>query len=298
MIVDRTGRFVGLFYVLIAAVLFGSAFTLAKEPLKSINSLMLSSVVYLISGASLLPAAFRSPLKITEKRQVAILVIIAILGAAVAPLLLFLGLEQTEPTDAAILINGEIIFTIIFAWIFFGERASDLRSIASIILVIIGLGLATTDLRISGTLFQYKPGNIMILAATVCWALDNNISRRYLMTANIGPASLAMIKSFMGGSILFVASVLLGRVSLAFPVSLWPQIIFMSVFGFGYALLFFLKGLKKIGTVRTMMVFSLTPIFGIVIAILVTGASISYLQVFATALIIFGIIMINRNAKR
>jgi drug/metabolite transporter (DMT)-like permease len=46
-----------------------------------------------------------------------------------------------------------------------------------------------------------------------------------------------------------------------------------------------------------MIVFSMTPIFGIVIAILATGASISYIQVFATALIIFGIIMINRKAS-
>jgi drug/metabolite transporter (DMT)-like permease len=297
MIGDKTGRFMGLIYVLISAILFGSAFTLAKEPLKSVNSLMLSSIVYLISGASLMPVAFRSPFKIKGKKQIATIVIIAILGAAVAPLLLFFGLEQTEPTDAAILVNGEIIFTILFAWIFFGEKASDLRSIASIILVITGLVLATTELRISGTLFQFKAGNIMILAATVCWALDNNISRRFLFTSNIDPAPLAMIKSFLGGSILFVASVLLGRASLEFPIILWPQIIFMSVFGFGYALLFFLKGLKKIGTVRTMIVFSLTPIFGIVIAIIATGASISYIQVFATALIIFGIIMINRKAS-
>jgi len=297
MIGDKTGRFMGLIYVLISAILFGSAFTLAKEPLKSVNSLMLSSIVYLISGASLMPVAFRSPFKIKGKKQIATIVIIAILGAAVAPLLLFFGLEQTEPTDAAILVNGEIIFTILFAWIFFGEKASDLRSIASIILVITGLVLATTELRISGTLFQFKAGNIMILAATVCWALDNNISRRFLVTSNIDPAPLAMIKSFLGGSILSGASVLLGRASLEFPIILWPQIIFMSVFGFGYALLFFLKGLKKIGTVRTMIVFSLTPIFGIVIAIIATGASISYIQVFATALIIFGIIMINRKAS-
>lgn len=115
------------------------------------------------------------------------LVIIAVLGAADAPLLLFLGLEQIESTDAAILINGELIFTVIFAWLLFGEWSKDARTIISIILVVVGLGLATTDLRISGTLFQYKPGNLMILMAIVSWALDNNISRRFLQSTNIGP---------------------------------------------------------------------------------------------------------------
>jgi drug/metabolite transporter (DMT)-like permease len=44
-----------------------------------------------------------------------------------------------------------------------------------------------------------------------------------------------------------------------------------------------------------MMVFSLTPIFGIIVAVFTTGSSISYLQIFATALIICGIIMISKT---
>lgn len=293
----KTGKYVGLFYVLCASIMFGSAFTLAKEPLRSINSLTLSSLVYLISGVCLLPTILRSPIRISRKKDIGILLIIAILGAAVAPLLLFLGLEQTQPTDAAILINGEIIFTVIFAWLLFGEWSKDARTIFSMILVVIGLGLATTDLRISETLFQYKPGNLMILMATVCWALDNNISRRFLQSTNIGPSSLAMVKSLLGGSILLAATVLAGRVDFVFPTSLWPQIVFLAAFAFGYALLFFLKGLSKIGTVKTMMVFSLTPIFGIIITVIVTGSSISYLQIIATGMIIFGIILISKTVQ-
>jgi drug/metabolite transporter (DMT)-like permease len=293
----KMGKYVGLFYVLCASIMFGSAFTLAKEPLRSINSLTLSSLVYLISGLCLLPTILRSPIRISRKKDIGTLVIIAILGAAVAPLLLFLGLEQTEPTDAAILINGEIIFTVIFAWLLFGEWSKDVRTIFSMILVVVGLGLATTDLRISETLFQYKPGNLMILMATVCWALDNNISRRFLQSTNIGPASLAMVKSLLGGSILLAATVLTGRVDFVFPTSLWPQIVFLAAFAFGYALLFFLKGLRKIGTVKTMMVFSMTPIFGIIITVIVTGSYISYLQIIATGMIIFGIILISKTIQ-
>ncbi len=293
----KLGKYVGLFYVLCASIMFGSAFTLAKEPLRSINSLTLSSLVYLISGVCLLPTVIRSPIRISRKKDFVTLVIIAVLGAAVAPLLLFLGLEQTESTDAAILINGEIIFTVIFAWLLFGEWSKDARTIISIILVVVGLGLATTDLRISGTLFQYKPGNLLILLATVCWALDNNISRRFLQSTNIGPASLAMVKSLLGGSILLAATVLTGRFDFVFPISLWPQIVFLAAFAFGYALLFFLKGLKKIGTVKTMMVFSLTPIFGIIITVVVTGSSISYLQIISTGMIIFGIILVSKTIK-
>ena len=69
----------------------------------------------------------------------------------------------------------------------------------------------------------------------------------------------------------------------------------MSISGFGGALLLFLEGMKRIGTVRTMSMFSLTPIFGIVIAALALGETITLFQGIATGLIVFGIILIGRH---
>jgi drug/metabolite transporter (DMT)-like permease len=59
--------------------------------------------------------------------------------------------------------------------------------------------------------------------------------------------------------------------------------------------LLFLHGIKRIGTVRTMAVFSLTPVFGIVVAALVLGESISIFQGIATAIIIAGILLVSRH---
>ena len=68
----------------------------------------------------------------------------------------------------------------------------------------------------------------------------------------------------------------------------------MSISGFGGALLLFLEGIKRIGTVKTMSMFSMTPVFGIVIAALALGESITVFQGVATGLIIIGIILIGR----
>ena len=57
----------------------------------------------------------------------------------------------------------------------------------------------------------------------------------------------------------------------------------------------FLQGIKRIGTVKTMSIFSLTPIFGIVIAALVLGETITILQGIATAIIIGGILLVARR---
>jgi drug/metabolite transporter (DMT)-like permease len=76
---------------------------------------------------------------------------------------------------------------------------------------------------------------------------------------------------------------------------LWLIIVAMSISGFGGALLLFLQGIKRIGTVKTMSIFSLTPVFGIVIAALVLSESISILQGVATAIIIAGILILTRH---
>jgi drug/metabolite transporter (DMT)-like permease len=69
----------------------------------------------------------------------------------------------------------------------------------------------------------------------------------------------------------------------------------MSVAGFGGALLLFLEGIKRIGTIKTMSVFSTVPIFGIVVAAMTLGESISLFQGIATGLIVFGIILVSRR---
>jgi drug/metabolite transporter (DMT)-like permease len=135
----------------------------------------------------------------------------------------------------------------------------------------------------------------MILASMFMWAIDNNVSRR--LTFRVSPAKIAMVKSLAGGLILTAIALALGKgnVMAGIKFDMWILIVGMSIAGFGGALLLFLEGIKRIGTVRTMSMFSLTPIFGIVIAALALGESITVFQVIATGLIIVGIILIGRH---
>lgn len=280
--------------MLFAAALFGSVFTVAKIPLSSVDPLALSSIVYIISGLALIPFA-KASFRLDSRRDYLLMVVISLLGAVAAPVLLLYGLEQTDASDASILTNGEVIFTIILAAAFFGERPKGRVGVFAVGLVIVGLFIATTDLQVSETILQINPGNIMILASMFFWAVDNNLSRR--LTTRIDPAKIAMIKSLLGGLIMLAMAILLGKQAdfLGIQPDLWLIIIAMSVSGFGGALLLFLQGIKRIGTVKTMSIFSLTPIFGIIIAALVLGESISVLQGVATAIIIGGILILTRH---
>ena len=280
--------------VLFAAVLFGSVFSLAKVPLATIDPLALTAVVYTISGLALIPFT-KGSFTFERKDDYFYVLILTIFGGVLAPMLLMYGLQQTAASTAAILTNGEIVFTIALSSIFFGEKPHGRGGLFGVILVVIGLIIATTeDLKALETVVQLSAGNIMILASMLMWAIDNNVSRR--LTSRASPAKIAMVKSLSGGLVLIALALALGKgtVITGIKFDMWVVIVGMSIAGFGGALLLFLEGMKRIGTVRTMSMFSLTPIFGIVLAALTLGESITLFQGIATGLIIVGIILICR----
>ena len=289
-------------------MLFGFTFSMAKQPLENVDPIVLSAIVYPISFAALIPIT-KSSFKIENKEDFLDILVISILGGVLAPILLFYGLERINASEAVILTNAQIIFTVLLSSLFFGEKPNGIIGYSGIIIVFVGLFVATTELDTSGSLFKYEPGKIMIVGAMLVWAIDNNISRRLTKRSTIWPAKIAMLKFLIGGIILFgIATIAVEESSSSFRSRLqiidslllikpseWLIIIAVSLFGFAGALSLLLESLKRIGTIRTMMIFSLTPIFGIVAANIVHAESISILEAIATGIIIIGIIMVSRS---
>lgn len=289
-------------------MLFGFTFSMAKQPLENVDPIVLSAIVYPISFAALIPIT-KSSFKIENKEDFLDILVISILGGVLAPILLFYGLERIDASEAVILTNAQIIFTVLLSSLFFGEKPNGIIGYSGIIIVFVGLFVATTELDTSGSLFKYEPGKIMIVGAMLVWAIDNNISRRLTKRSTIWPAKIAMLKFLIGGIILFgIATIAVEESSSSFRSRLqiidslllikpseWLIIIAVSLFGFAGALSLLLESLKRIGTIRTMMIFSLTPIFGIVAANIVHAESISILEAVATSIIIIGIFMVSKS---
>lgn len=289
-------------------MLFGFTFSMAKQPLENVDPIVLSAIVYPISFAALIPIT-KSSFKIENKEDFLDILVISILGGVLAPILLFYGLERIDASEAVILTNAQIIFTVLLSSLFFGEKPNGIIGYSGIIIVFVGLFVATTELETSGSLFKYEPGKIMIVGAMLVWAIDNNISRRLTKRSTIWPAKIAMLKFLIGGIILFgIATIAVEESSSSFRSRLqiidslllikpseWLIIIAVSLFGFAGALSLLLESLKRIGTIRTMMIFSLTPIFGIVAADIVHAESISILEAIATGIIIIGIFMVSKS---
>ncbi|MGH9984122.1 MAG: DMT family transporter [Nitrososphaeraceae archaeon] len=294
-------RIFGFICVLITAVLFGSIYSLAKLPLSHIDPLLLSALVYLIAFVTLIPVA-RASFRLSCIDDFIYMIIISLLGAVAAPLLLFYGLEDVAASDGAILANAQILFTILLSSVFFGERPKGLWGFGAIAIVIVGLFLASIELELSSSILEYEPGKMLILGAMLCWALDNNFSRRLIKKSSLEPSKIAMLKFLIGGIVLSVLLIIstptvttLINALFSIEKSEWIVIFILAIFGFAGALLFLLEGLKRIGTVKTMITLAFTPIIGIIIAMVTRGESISPFEAIATAMIAIGIFIISRT---
>ena len=102
-----------------AAAFFGSVTTLSKPILSNVSHILLSSLVYLVAGATFSPLAQRNEETTSRKKYYPLVVLAAIIGASVGPIMFFSGLKLTTASDVAILSNGETVFSILFAILFF-----------------------------------------------------------------------------------------------------------------------------------------------------------------------------------
>lgn len=136
---------------IIAAILFGSVSTVTKPVLENLNAFSVSSITYLIAGISLVPFlkfsftnsnpnnynnldhtnedsnTKREVPNNNNKKNYLLLLLTSFSGAVIAPALFFYGLSETSASDSSILINGEILFSILLAIVFFNEKLISVK---------------------------------------------------------------------------------------------------------------------------------------------------------------------------
>jgi len=282
----------GYLFAVLSAVMFGSVSVIAKPLVSSIDPILLASLVYIISAITLTPFAQKKKKKLT-KRDLFLVFSIAICGSVIAPSLFFVGLTHASASDAAIIANGEVFFSVVLAVMFFKEKLKFLGWVA-IILVLSGMIIITTNLDFTTfTLQQIHYKDMLLILAMLFWALDNNLSRYLAQKMEV--ENIVQIKSAIGGGILLVISLLVFRVDISIELNQIIPILTLGILGFAASLYFFLQGLKRIGTVRTITIFSMSSVFGITASAIFLSEQIGLYQIIAAGIMILGIYLVSRK---
>lgn len=260
----------GVLAGLAAAALFGAGTPLAKLLLAQTNPWMLAALLYLGSGLGLYlwRLVTRAPRARLGTGQWRWLVGAAVSGGMAAPVLLMLGLAAMPASGAALLLNAEAVFTALLAWWVFKENL-DRRVVLGMLCIVAGavaLGWPQHGVIDFASLWP----SLAVLAACLCWALDNNLTRKIALA---DAAWITMVKGLAAGLV---------NLALAFGLgAVWPgpgTALGAAAVGFvsyGVSLTLFVLALRHLGAARAGAYFSIGPFFGAALALVLLGEPLS-----------------------
>jgi drug/metabolite transporter (DMT)-like permease len=246
-----------------AAILFGGSTPFAKQLVGDIAPLLLAGLLYLGSGMGLVIARIIKDRGWQSsglvKNEWLWLLGAIVFGGVLAPILLMVGLVSTSAASASLLLNLEAVLTAVVAWIFFKE-ATDRRIMLGMLLIVAGGVTLTWSSHLT---LQNWFGPIAIASACLCWAIDNNLTRKISSADSL---FIAGSKGLVSGIVNVSLALAIG---LALPV--WFKISYAFLVGFlgyGVSLVLFVLALRGLGTARTGAYFSTAPFIGAAIAII------------------------------
>lgn len=274
--------FFHIFLGILTAASWGINFTFIKLGLNELPPLLLCGLRFLFVS---IPLVFF--LKI-PKVPIKDLLIYSVLTFTLQFSLLFLSLQLGMPAGASSLVfQIQIFISLFIAAVVFNEKPNRLQIIGGII-AFVGIGFVWLDINEPTTML----GLVVEIIAAACWAVGNIYSKKM---SYAGSYNIVAWGCLFATPPLFLLSLIFEGPSLishSLSNATWISVASVAYTtyvstGFGY---YIWNRLLKIYPVSTIIPFTLlTPIFGIMFAMLVFNEKLTNNKITATLLIVFGL---------
>ena len=266
---------------LVAAVLFGASAPAVSQIAGDANAFALAGLLYIGAALAVLPAGLlRPPARRELRRSWKPLAGVVVAGGAVAPVLLAAGLARTPAATASLLLNLELVATVILAAALFREHLGR-RIVTGTSLVVTGSVILTVSA--APTL---RLGALLIVGACLCWAVDN------CLTANIdslAPHHITFAKGLFAGTANLTIGVGLAGLPSAHVV---VAALVIGALGYGISITLWVAGARELGAARGQLIFAAAPFVGAVIAWTVLDEPVTASQLLALVSAALGVSMV------
>ena len=272
---------------LLAAFLFGASTPLAKLLVGETSPWLLAGLLYFGSGAGLLLARLvrdrgwrPSGLARAEWPWLAGAIVF---GGMLGPVALMVGLSRASAATASLLLNLEAVLTALIAWVVFRENAGR-RVVLGMAAIVAGGVVLSWPGKTGAVDAAGIAGPAAIALACLCWAIDNNLTRK---VSAADAFFIAATKGAIAGAINIALALWLGDALPGWGVTVAAMLAGLG--GYGVSLVLFVLALRGLGTARTGAYFSTAPFIGAAIALLLPGEAAAPAFWIATGLMAFGV---------
>lgn len=270
---------------LVSAFLFGAATPASKFLLQGIQPQTLAGLLYLGAALGVLPVvirkgAFRCPWH-AGRRTILLLTGAIVLGGILGPLLLLIALRTAKAGSVSLWLNLELVATVMLGHFVFREHLT-LRG-----------WIATGGTFIAALLLVGGKGGggiipvVLITFGCICWGFDNHFTA---LIDGISPAQITLWKGVIAGTFnLFIGSAIAGGAGL-------PNVVFLALFvgilSYGFSITLYVTAAQGLGAIRSQMIFSTAPFFGLLLSVTVLGEAFTDAQAIAAGLMVVSLIIL------
>ena len=196
-----------------------------------------------------------------------------------APVLLMLGLKTASAAGASLMSSFEIVATSLIALALFREPVSG-RLWAAIGLITAACALLSLE---DFTGLSLSPGALLVLAATFCWGLENNCTRRI---SDKNTYEIVTLKGLCCGA----GSLLLGLVAgERLPeLSAVLKALLLGFVAYGLSIFLYIRAQDTLGAAKTSAYYAVAPFAGVALSFALFREPVSAHYLLALAIMLVG----------
>jgi len=270
-------KYPAIIMALLSAALFGITTPVNKFLLNGINPFLLAGLLYLGASAGLLPVIlYRGELplllKLNRNNKIRLSGSI-ILGGILGPILILSGLKFSSASSVSLWLNLEMAATAVLGYLFFRDFLG-IKGWSGVLLAFL-----------SGLILSVNEGHsgfvsaILVGSACFCWGFDNHFTA---LIDGISAVQSTFIKGIFAGTVNAAAGYFLSDQSVSAGFIIYA--LMLGSVSYGISIVLYIISAQKLGAIRSQVLFSSAPFFGVFSRWFFLSEKISHLQIVSFSL--------------
>lgn len=291
----QNDQLLGFLFLFLLGLTWGSSYILIKKGLEAFSPLQVAMLRFGISGIAFLPLAFRYIFKLSSAEKWK-LVAVGLLGSGLPAIFFAFAQTRISSSMAGILSSFTPLATYFFGLLIFGllfNKRKFLGVLMGLIGAVLMIALSSAGSENGDWFFGF-----LVIAATICYALNSNIIKFYFQ--NYSPFLIATVSfSLTGVPVFFMLFLTDFTTVLSEHPQAWASLGYLAllaIFGTVIASVIFFRLVQITDAVFASSVSYLVPLFALFWGVL--DGELLHWYHFAGMLLILGGIYFSRKKVR
>jgi drug/metabolite transporter (DMT)-like permease len=280
--------------LLLMSLIWGVNFIVVKVGTQLMQPLAFTGARVTVAAVALVIVVVAMREKWPNRKDLLTLLALGVLGNGLYQVFFIEGIARTRAGDAALVLAASPALMAIIGRMLGVEQVTGRRvlgiaaSLLGMALVVFGSGKAAAG---ANGAISTVGGNMLVLAACLCWATYTVLLKPY--TERIAGVPLSAV-TMVGGAVPLLALSTTQMVHTpwsALPANAWGALLYSSVLALTVAYLFWYRGVRVLGPTRTAMYANLQPVVALLVAWLALGEQPTIVQVLGAVAIMGGLLL-------